>query len=78
MRKHTKVVYKKLKNYWGWADRKKNIIELSDKLKGKKHLEIIIHEKLHLQHWNIDEEYIKTYAKEIALLLWKEGYRKIV
>lgn len=75
-RKQTKVIYKRLKNYWGWSDNRTNVIELSDKLKGKKHLEIIIHEHLHLLLIPYDEEHIKEMARKMSNLLWKDGYRK--
>lgn len=43
----TKVLYKKIRKVWGYAYIYQDKIELYDKLKGKKHLEILIHEKLY-------------------------------
>jgi len=79
----TKVVYKDLKAYHGRAfydledtpvtnDR----IILDKKLKGKKHLEIIIHEKLHMLFPDLTEEVITKKARELCQVLWKDGYRK--
>jgi hypothetical protein len=76
-RKHTKVVYKDLRAYWGLADLNTNTIELNKRLKGKKHLEIIIHEKLHLLLQSYDEMAIKNMARELMGVLWSDGYRKI-
>jgi len=75
--KRTKVAYKKLRTAWGYAYLNQNKIELYHKLKGKKHLEIILHEKLHLMLPEWDEPSIKKHSKDICDLLWHEGYRLI-
>jgi len=77
-RKHTKVVYKDLRNYWGWADCFNNVIELSKKLKGRKHLEIIVHEKFHILFPQYDEMEIREMARKMSRILWNDGYRKVV
>jgi hypothetical protein len=61
-----KVYYKNLKKVWGW----------SKKLKGKKHLEILTHEHLHLLLPAYDEEWIKEMAKAMSEILWRQGYRR--
>lgn len=71
----TKVVYKKLRTAWGYAYIHQNKIVLYDKLKGKKHLEIMLHEKLHIIFPDLDETAIVRYSKEICDLLWSQGYR---
>lgn len=76
-RKKTKVIYKNLRKVWGWSNNQTNEIELSDKLKGKKHLEIIIHEHLHLLLVPFDEEHITSMAKKMSNLLYEDGYRKL-
>jgi hypothetical protein len=76
-RKLPKVTYKKLRKVWGWSDNIKNTIELSDQLNGKKHLEILIHEHLHLLLIPYDEDHIKEMAKEMSSLITREGYKKI-
>jgi hypothetical protein len=73
----TKVVYKRLRRYWGWAHIEQDKIELYNGLKGKHHLNIIIHEKLHLLFPDHEERAIRKMAKEMANMLWKDGYRKI-
>ena len=73
----TKVVYKRLRKYWGWAYIDQNKIELYNGLKGKQHLNIILHEKLHLLFPDHEEKAIRKMAKEISNMLWKDGYRKI-
>lgn len=73
----TKVTYKKLRKVWGYALIGEDKIELYHKLKGKKHLEILIHEKLHLLYPDLDEGAIKRDARKMASTLWAEGYRKL-
>jgi len=73
----TKVTYKKLRKVWGYAYIYQDKIELYDKLKGKKHLEILIHEKLHLCFPELDESAIKKHSKAMCATLWRDGYRKL-
>jgi len=44
-------------------------------LKGQEKLEIIIHESLHAAFWFLDEEYVHTFAEDIAKVLWDLGLR---
>ena len=76
-RKKTKVIYKRLKKNWGWSNNETNTIELHDKMKGKLHLKILIHEHLHLLLIPFDEEHIKGMAKKMSDLLWNQGYRRL-
>jgi hypothetical protein len=73
--KKTKVEYRKLRTAWGYAYINQNKIVLYDKLKGKKHLEIMLHEKLHILFPELDEKAIINHSREICNLLWSEGYR---
>ena len=76
----TKVVYKKLRNFWGFAYTDKNRIELNEKLlqpkNAKKHLEILCHEKMHLLFPQYDEMEIVRLGKEFSNFLWRMGYRQ--
>lgn len=73
----TKVHYKRLRKYWGWAYIAEDKIELYHKLKGKKHLEILLHEKMHLLFPDHEEQAIRRISKDICNVLWKDGYRKL-
>lgn len=73
----TKVVYKKLRTHWGYAHIHENKIELYHKLKGKKHLEILLHEKLHIIFPDLDESAIKRISKDMCGFLWDQGYRLV-
>lgn len=75
--KTPKVYYKNLVKVWGYAHTDKNKIELSLKLKGKKHLEILTHELLHIILPDFDEESIKEFSKMMTEVYWKESYRKL-
>ena len=51
-------------------------IEISTEIKGKKELEVLLHEALHACHWDLDEEAVYESANDIANMLWKCGFRK--
>ena len=57
-----------------WADGE---IHLDSRLKGRKHLEILIHEVSHVLWPNDDEEEIVEKSIILTKILWKEGYRRV-
>jgi predicted SprT family Zn-dependent metalloprotease len=75
----TKVVYKRLRTAWGYAYINQNKIALWNKLKdpkyAKKHLEILIHEKLHIMYPDMDETAIERDGKDLSNFLWDQGCR---
>jgi len=74
-----KVVYSKLgrDGVWGYAHGDNNSIELDTRLKGKKHLEILVHESLHIIHPEMTENEVEIKSITLTNLLWKEGYRRV-
>jgi len=78
-RRRIKVVYKKLgrANAWGLADDTNRVVELDERLKGKKHLEILAHEVIHLLLPEASEEEVEEISINLTNILWKEGYRRI-
>jgi hypothetical protein len=75
----TKIIYKKLgrEKLWGEADLEDNSITLDIRLKGKKHLEILTHESLHILLPGANEEEIVRISTALIKVLWKENYRRI-
>jgi hypothetical protein len=75
----TKIIYKKLgrEKLWGEADLEDNSIVLDIRLKGKKHLEILTHESLHILLPGANEEEIVRISTALTKVLWKENYRRI-
>lgn len=73
-----KVKYKDLRKerVWGFAD-SVGVIELDKSLKGKKHLEILIHEALHLLLPEAEEEEIVKKSVTLCNTLWHEKYRRV-
>lgn len=73
-----KIKYKKLgkEKVWGLAD-SEGIIYLDTRLKGKKHLEILIHETLHLLYPEDSEELIVEKSISLTNLIWSQRYRRI-
>lgn len=78
-RRRIKVVYKKLgrANAWGLAYSEGNLVELDNRLKGKKHLEILTHEVIHLLLPDASEEEVEHISINLINILWKEGYRRV-
>ena len=78
-RKHIKVLTKKLgkSKVWGQADYGDYTIEIDPRLKGKKHLEILIHEALHLLNPTFEEDEVVDQSIALTNLLWKQMYRRV-
>ena len=78
--KKTKVEYRKLRTVWGYAYVNENKIHLWDNLRhpryAKKHLEVLIHEKLHIMFPDLDETAILRHGKDLSQFLWDNGYKK--
>ena len=58
-----------------WTDT--GIIHIDTRLMGKEHLEILIHEICHIQNPRWSEIKVIGHSRELADLLWQEGYRKV-
>lgn len=73
-----KIIYKKLgrEQAHGIAESDGNVY-LDPRLKGKKHLEILLHEVLHLLNPNDSELVIIKKSITLTKVLWKEGYRRV-
>lgn len=52
-------------------------IHIDERLKGIEHLEILVHEILHIQNPNWGEAKIIGHSKEMSELLWGQGYRRV-
>lgn len=78
-RKRIKVVYRKLgrDRVWGYAHKGDNLIELDERLRGRKHLEILLHEMIHILLPEADEEEVVRLSVQATMLLWTEGYRRV-
>jgi hypothetical protein len=74
-----KVVSKKLgrEKAWGSALLDEKIIEIDPRLTGRKHLEILIHEALHILNPDWSEKEVIKQSKKLTHLLWKQHYRKV-
>lgn len=73
-----RIKYRKLgkEKVWGMAH-SDGIIEIEERLKGKKHLEIVVHEVLHLLFPEASEEAIIKKSVSLTKILWKENYRRV-
>lgn len=73
-----KIKYRKLgkEQAYGIAESDGNIY-IDERLKGKKHLEILLHEVLHLLNPTEDEKTIIRKSVTLTKILWNEGYRRV-
>ena len=69
---HTKLGKQRI-----WGDAENNIIRIDSRLKGKKHLEIMLHEALHVLHPRMSEEKIVKNSVTLCNLLWQHDYRRL-
>lgn len=70
-------MYCKLGRERAWGQSGDGIVEIDERLKGKKHLEILLHECLHLQFPEADEDEIIEKSIQLTNTLWAQGYRRI-
>lgn len=72
------IVYKKLarRNALGLVEDESDVIHIDPRVKGRKHLEILIHEAFHIfyPHWSEDK--VIRDSAELTRLLWEQGYRR--
>lgn len=73
-----KIIYRKLgkEQAYGIAS-SDGLIEIDSSLRGRKLMEITLHEILHLLNPKDDEKTIIRKSVTLTKVLWKEGYRKI-
>lgn len=76
-RRDTKVIHRPLgrEGAYGIAHIGYNKIEIDPRLKGKKYIEILLHEKLHLLNPEWSETKVLKQSKELAKLLWQNNVR---
>lgn len=75
--KHPKVIYKKLGREQAYGMYHEGVITIDERIKGKTHLRVIIHEYLHHLHEEWTEEKVDEMSTILADFLWKQQYRKI-
>lgn len=73
-----KVIYKKLgrEQAHGIAE-SDGIIYIDPRLRGRKEMEILIHETYHLLEPEASEEEVIEKSVILTKLLWRMGYRKV-
>lgn len=78
-----KVVYRKKpmkykgKAVWGLAHAAKNSIEVDSSLRGKKLIEILLHEVVHLKMPEATEEQVEQLAAAQTQVLWDQVFSKM-
>ena len=73
-----KIIYRKLGKEQAYGiSSSDGVIEIDERLKGKKHCEILIHEILHLLNPKDDEKTIIRKSVTLTKILWNECYRRV-
>ena len=73
-----KIIYRKLGKEQAYGiSSSDGVIEIDERLKGKKMMEILIHEILHLLNTKDDEKTIIRKSVTLTKILWNEGYRRV-
>jgi hypothetical protein len=75
-KKKIKVVYKKLGRSSAWGQAAK-FIEIDPRATGKKQLEILLHEGLHVVFPDLSEEAVVNAAVLLTNTLWSEDFRRV-
>jgi hypothetical protein len=58
-------------------DNKDRYIKIDNTLKGRRLLEVELHESIHGSNYRLSEKTVERMGKEVSDLLWKMGYRKV-
>lgn len=75
--KRFRVKYKKLDEAYGYAIVGTDCIEIDKSINGKKHLEILTHEMIHLLWPDETEEEVERKSIMMTNTLWNQKYRRI-
>lgn len=72
------VIYKKLgrRKAFALVEPGEATIIIDKSVKGRKELEMFIHEGLHIVAPFLDEEYVTGMGAELARVMWAAGFRK--
>lgn len=73
------VKYSKLgrDGVWGYAHMDDNVVELDSRVYGKKHLELLIHECIHILFPKLGEQATEEKSIMLTNTLWHEMYRRV-
>lgn len=71
-----KTVYRKMGKHQAFAMFVNNEIHIDTKFKGKKELELHIHELSHYARPDFTEDEVRELSRKFTDYLWREGYRK--
>ena len=71
-----KVVHKKLGRQKAWGQAA-DYIEIDSRANGKKHLEILVHEAIHILIPILSEDAVTGMGVILANTIWDERYRRV-
>lgn len=76
-KKPIKIIHRKLgrEKALGQAWQDHRIIEIDERIKGKRYLRVILHEIAHCQNPSWSETKVEAQSTELCNLLWEVGFR---
>lgn len=72
-----RFVRKKLGRQQAWGQYLNYPLEIDERAKGKKELEIYLHESFHYMFKDMEEDEVVKWSVLLTNTLWHEGYRKV-
>ena len=72
-----KLVYRKIKREMAHGMCHWDYIELDPRLRGRKHLEILLHEMVHYCFPSLTEDEVVKASVDMCRTMWKDGYRRV-
>ena len=76
MRRRIRFAHKRNRNVYGLAYPHERRIEIDPRLAGQSHLDIALHEGLHVLFPHLDEATVDAAGTILADLIWRLGYRR--
>ncbi len=61
----------------GLACKKDNTIEIDPNITERERLRVTVHEAYHIADWKAREDKVDRVSRQIADVLWSQGYRRI-
>lgn len=71
-----KTIYRKMGKHQAFAMFVNNEIHIDTKFRGKKELELHLHELSHWARPDFTEDEVRELSRKFTDYLWREGYRK--
>jgi hypothetical protein len=72
-----RIVTRKLGRERAWGQQEPGLIEIDSRLKGRRRLNVLLHEAIHEAFPRVSETGVLNAARTITAALWQQGYRRV-